>query len=134
MLTISILTVGRKPSFGLIHRSFLYDVFFAVLLLRPTCKTISILAVGDKPSFGLNHRSFLSDDVFFCCPSVLFVFLAVYFFQKYLFQNEFKSELPCIANCMVIGDKRKFLTILIALRSEVSVLSVVLSICFFVDA
>ena len=35
-------------------------------------------------------------------------------------QNEFKAELPCIANCMVIGDKRKFLTILIALRSAVS--------------
>lgn len=35
-------------------------------------------------------------------------------------QNEFKTELPCIGNCMVIGDKRKFLTILIALRSEVS--------------
>lgn len=34
-------------------------------------------------------------------------------------QNEFKAELPCIGNCMVIGDKRKFLTILIALRSEV---------------
>lgn len=38
-----------------------------------------------------------------------------------VFQNAFKAELPCIANCMVIGDKRKFLTILIALRSEVSV-------------
>ncbi|CAM9223463.1 unnamed protein product [Ectocarpus sp. 6 AP-2014] len=37
-----------------------------------------------------------------------------------LIENEFKTELPCIANCMVIGDKRKFLTILIALRSEVA--------------
>ncbi|CAM9775368.1 unnamed protein product, partial [Hapterophycus canaliculatus] len=35
-----------------------------------------------------------------------------------LIESEFKAELPCIANCMVIGDKRKFLTILIALRSE----------------
>ncbi|CAN0181940.1 unnamed protein product [Ectocarpus sp. 8 AP-2014] len=35
-----------------------------------------------------------------------------------LIENEFKTELPCIANCMVIGDKRKFLTILIALRSD----------------
>eukprot|EP00752_Nemacystus_decipiens_P012995 g11498.t1 len=34
-----------------------------------------------------------------------------------LIENEFKTELPCIANCMVVGDKRKFLTILIALRS-----------------
>eukprot|EP00903_Cladosiphon_okamuranus_P010212 g9671.t1 len=36
-----------------------------------------------------------------------------------LIENEFKTELPCIGNCMVIGDKRKYLTILIALRSEV---------------
>lgn len=35
-------------------------------------------------------------------------------------QNEFKKELPCISNCMVIGDKRKFLTILIALKIEVT--------------
>ncbi|CAM9669890.1 unnamed protein product [Scytosiphon promiscuus] len=35
-----------------------------------------------------------------------------------LIENEFKTELPCIANCMVIGDKRKFLTILIALKSK----------------
>ncbi|CAB1117569.1 unnamed protein product [Ectocarpus sp. CCAP 1310/34] len=37
-----------------------------------------------------------------------------------LIENEFKTELPCIANCMVVGDKRKFLSILIALRSEVA--------------
>ncbi|CAM9251653.1 unnamed protein product [Ectocarpus sp. 12 AP-2014] len=37
-----------------------------------------------------------------------------------LIENEFKTELPCIANCMVIGDKRKFLSILIALRSELA--------------
>lgn len=36
------------------------------------------------------------------------------------FQNEFKKELPCISNCMVIGDKRKYLVILISLRVEVS--------------
>ncbi|CAN0244257.1 unnamed protein product, partial [Laminaria digitata] len=36
-----------------------------------------------------------------------------------LIESTFKSELPCIANCMVIGDKRKYLTILIALKSEV---------------
>lgn len=36
-------------------------------------------------------------------------------------QNEFKTELPCIGNCMVIGDKRKFLSILIALRGEASI-------------
>ncbi|CAN0135901.1 unnamed protein product, partial [Ectocarpus sp. 12 AP-2014] len=35
-----------------------------------------------------------------------------------LIESEFKAELPCIANCMVVGDKRKFLTILIVLRSE----------------
>lgn len=35
-------------------------------------------------------------------------------------QDEFKKEMPCISNCMVIGDKRKFLSILIALRVEVS--------------
>lgn len=34
-------------------------------------------------------------------------------------QNEFKKEMPCIGNCMVIGDKRKFLTIIIALKVEV---------------
>lgn len=37
------------------------------------------------------------------------------------FQKALKAELPCIANCMVVGDKRKFLTVLIALKSVVSV-------------
>ncbi|CAM9340352.1 unnamed protein product [Sphacelaria rigidula] len=36
-----------------------------------------------------------------------------------LIENEFKKELPCISNCMVIGDKRKFLSIIISLRVEV---------------
>ncbi|CAM9925915.1 unnamed protein product [Pylaiella littoralis] len=40
-----------------------------------------------------------------------------------LIENEFTAELPCISNCMVIGDKRKFLSILIALRTEANSLT-----------
>eukprot|EP00904_Undaria_pinnatifida_P003114 jgi/Undpi1/12803/HiC_scaffold_7.g02470.m1 len=35
-----------------------------------------------------------------------------------LIEKALKAELPCIANCMVVGDKRKYLTVLIALKSE----------------
>jgi hypothetical protein len=34
-------------------------------------------------------------------------------------QNEFKSAIPALANCMVVGDKKKFLTILLTLKTVV---------------
>jgi len=36
-----------------------------------------------------------------------------------LIENEMKAAMNAISNCMVIGDKRKFLTILISLKTEV---------------
>lgn len=56
-------------------------------------------------------------------PLVRYVCVILYALLLFLSQNEFKTELPCISNCMVIGDKRKFLTILIALRVEVIIQS-----------
>jgi long-chain-fatty-acid--CoA ligase ACSBG len=36
-----------------------------------------------------------------------------------LIENEFKAAMPCISQCVVIGDKRKFLSILITLKQKV---------------
>lgn len=36
-----------------------------------------------------------------------------------LIENQFKQEMPALSNCMVIGDKRKFLTILLCLQVEI---------------
>lgn len=36
-----------------------------------------------------------------------------------LIENEFKSAIPALANCMVVGDKKKFLTILLTLKTVV---------------
>jgi len=33
-----------------------------------------------------------------------------------LIENEFKKTIPIISNCMVIGDKRKYLSILLTLK------------------
>jgi long-chain-fatty-acid--CoA ligase ACSBG len=38
-----------------------------------------------------------------------------------LIEEAFKKELPYISNCMVIGDQRKFLSIVIALKVEIDV-------------
>jgi long-chain-fatty-acid--CoA ligase ACSBG len=32
-----------------------------------------------------------------------------------------KNEMPALANCLVIGDKRKYLTMLVSLKCEVDV-------------
>ena len=37
-----------------------------------------------------------------------------------LIENEFKLAMPCLSNCMVIGDKRKFLTIILCLFVEMN--------------
>lgn len=36
-----------------------------------------------------------------------------------LIENEMKHEMPCLSNCMVVGDKRKFLAMLISLKTTV---------------
>jgi long-chain-fatty-acid--CoA ligase ACSBG len=36
-------------------------------------------------------------------------------------EGEMKNEMPALANCLVIGDKRKYLTMLISLKCEVDV-------------
>mmetsp|Transcript_8763 Transcript_8763/g.11253 ORF Transcript_8763/g.11253 Transcript_8763/m.11253 type:complete len:663 (-) Transcript_8763:135-2123(-) len=36
-----------------------------------------------------------------------------------LIENEFKLAMPALSNCMVIGDKRKFLSILLCLKVEI---------------
>jgi len=36
-----------------------------------------------------------------------------------LIEDMVKEELPCISNCMLIGDKRKFLSMLLAFKTEV---------------
>jgi len=36
-----------------------------------------------------------------------------------LIENEMKSSLPALSNCMVVGDKKKFLTMLITLKTKV---------------
>jgi len=33
-----------------------------------------------------------------------------------LIEDKVKEALPCVSNCMLIGDKRKFLSLLITLR------------------
>ena len=35
-----------------------------------------------------------------------------------LIENELKAALPSLASCMVIGDKRKFLTVLLTLHTD----------------
>lgn len=37
-----------------------------------------------------------------------------------LIEEEVKSQLPCISNAMVIGDRRKFLSILLTLKTEMN--------------
>jgi len=36
-----------------------------------------------------------------------------------LIEHEFLSQMPCLSNCIVIGDRRKFLSILLCLKTEV---------------
>ncbi|CAM9855418.1 unnamed protein product [Chrysoparadoxa australica] len=36
-----------------------------------------------------------------------------------IIEDQFKKQMPCLSNAMVIGDKRKFLTILLTLKVEV---------------
>ncbi len=36
-----------------------------------------------------------------------------------LIEDQFKLAIPALSNCMVIGDKRKFLTILLCLQVEI---------------
>ena len=38
-----------------------------------------------------------------------------------LIENEVKAAMVAVSNCMVIGDKRKFLTMLVSLKVEVDV-------------
>lgn len=35
-----------------------------------------------------------------------------------LIENELKAALPSVASCMVVGDKRKFLTVLLTLHAD----------------
>lgn len=36
-------------------------------------------------------------------------------------EGEMKNEMPAISNCLIIGDKRKYLTMLVSLRCDVDV-------------
>ena len=36
-----------------------------------------------------------------------------------LIENEFKHAMPALSNCMVVGDRRKFLTIVLCLKVEI---------------
>ena len=38
-------------------------------------------------------------------------------------EGEMKNEMPFLSNCLVIGDQRKYLTMLISLKCEVDLLS-----------
>lgn len=36
-----------------------------------------------------------------------------------LIENEMKAAMPALSNCMVVGDKRKYLAMLLSLKVEV---------------
>jgi len=35
-----------------------------------------------------------------------------------LIEDKVKQELPCVSNCMLVGDKRRFLSLLICLKAS----------------